>query len=70
MCKLTDSGTVACSSLHLPSELAKTGTVSTWDWTKAVDTLAKVARLDVDTPARKGSVISAAWIPRLPSRGK
>jgi len=55
MCKLTDSGTIACSSLHLPSELARTGTVTTWDWARAMDTLSKVARLDAETPAKTGA---------------
>jgi len=54
MCKLTDAGTTACNSLNLPSELSKTGTVSTWDWDRAVDTLTKVARFDTDTPERSG----------------
>lgn len=60
MCKLTDFGFTACSSLHLPSELIKTGTVASWDWYKAVDTLGKVARLDADTPAR-GGVSARPW---------
>jgi len=58
MCKLTDAGTTACNSMNIPSELSKTGTVSTWDWDKAVDTLAKVARLDMDTPERSGKGVT------------
>ena len=54
MCKLTDTGTTACTSLHLPSELTKTGTVVGWDWARAVETLSKVARLDAETPAKGG----------------
>jgi len=53
MCKLTDAGNSACNSLNLPSELIKSGTVSTWDWDKVVETLAKVARLDTDTPVKE-----------------
>jgi len=54
MCKLTDAGTEACNSLNMPSELVRTGTVSTWDWFKIVETMAKVARLDADSPIKSG----------------
>jgi len=52
MCKLTDAGTEACNTLNLPSELVRTGTVPSWDWDKVVETMAKVARLDTDTPTK------------------
>jgi len=52
MCKLTDAGTEACNTFNLPSELVRTGTVSTWDWNKVVETMAKVARLDTDSPTK------------------
>eukprot|EP00092_Neocalanus_flemingeri_P007883 GFUD01008509.1.p1 GENE.GFUD01008509.1~~GFUD01008509.1.p1 ORF type:complete len:346 (-),score=128.55 GFUD01008509.1:163-1200(-) len=58
MCKLTDNGSTACTSLHLPSELTRTGTVAGWDWVKAVETLGKVARLDAETPVKDGA---GAW---------
>jgi len=52
MCKLTDAGSVACQSVHVPSELSKSGTVAAWSWDKAVENLAKVARFDSETPVK------------------
>ena len=54
-CKLTEEGEAACTRLNIPSELATTGSLESWDWSQAVDTLSKVARFDGagDTPSKE-----------------
>lgn len=53
-CKLTEEGEAACARLNIPSELAATGSLESWDWSQAVDTLTKVARFDgEDTPSKE-----------------
>jgi len=53
-CKLTEEGEAACERLNIPSELATTGRLESWDWSQAVDTLTKVARFDgEDTPSKE-----------------
>ena len=52
MCNLTDAGKQACTAMHIPSELEATGTVNTWSWGKAIETLSKMASLDGTTPRK------------------
>jgi len=53
-CKLTQEGEAACARLNIPSELATTGSLETWDWSQAVNNLTKVARFDgEDTPSKE-----------------
>lgn len=47
-CKLTDAGKEACSRFNMPEELETRGTVDGWDWSTAVETMGKVAKLDED----------------------
>jgi len=52
--KLTDGGKVACKEFHIPSSLAKTGTVSDWDVPDALERLSRVALHDSeDTPMKE-----------------
>jgi len=52
VCNLTDAGKQACTAMHIPSELEATGTVNTWGWGKAIETLSKMASLDGTTPRK------------------
>lgn len=61
--KLTKEGGQACTTLHLPKSLYKSGTVKDWSPQYALETLGKVARLDAETP-RKESITDVAASPR------
>jgi len=51
--QLSEVGSQAAASMHLPSSLMRSGRVEEWGVEEALETLAKVARLDAQTPRKE-----------------
>jgi len=51
--QLSEAGSQAASSMHLPRSLVRSGRVEEWGVEEALETLAKVARLDAQTPRKE-----------------
>jgi len=50
---LSEAGSQAAASMHLPRSLMRSGRVEEWGVEEALETLAKVARLDAQTPRKE-----------------
>ena len=51
--KLTDEGKEACKNLHIDQDIINKGFIESWNWSKVVETLSKVAMFDViDSPSK------------------
>lgn len=61
--KLTDEGKEACKNLHIDQDIINKGFIESWNWSKVVETLSKVAMFDViDSPSKANESVDVSNI--------
>jgi len=67
-CKFTQLGMDSAASCNIPQQLVEEGSYEEWTLSYAIETLGKMATLDVLTPFKEGALVSSTPLNSQPTR--